>query len=159
MVSKPQIMLVPLNASSYLTGFYRAGFGVIKKVRQAMEFARMKRYKGTLYVIIVVFFASFMFPLNLHSMFFKYLYKDGKLVFVDDIGKVPPEYREDVEIYQEKYDHLHEEERSILLEKDRQESKMIQETLMIEEKYLNAIEIQKKAEREQIAKEKYLKSI
>lgn len=119
----------------------------------------MKGNRGNLFIILIVFFASFIFPLKLRSEFFKYINEDGNTVFVDDLGKVPPEYRKDVMIYKQKYDHLPEKERSILLEKDRKESKKNQENLIKEKKNLNALETQKIEQREQIATEKDLNSL
>jgi len=47
--------------------------------------------------------------------------KEGNRHFVDSIDKIPLEYREGVKAYKEKYDDLPEEQRSIMLEKERRE--------------------------------------
>lgn len=114
--------------------------------------------KPQILIILIALFISLIFPLELHSKFFKYINKDGNPVFVDNIDKVPPEYRDDIKVYQEKYDHLSEKERSIMLEQDREKEAAIQKRLIDEEKYLNALEIEEKKRKEQEAKEKYLKS-
>ena len=100
-----------------------------------------------------------MFPLDLRSEFFKYMNKDGNLVFVDDISKVPPEYRDDLKVYQEKYDHLSEKERATILEQEREKEAAIQQRQIDEEKHLNALEIEEKKRKAQEAKEKDLKGL
>jgi len=54
------------------------------------------------------------------AAFFKYIDKDGTLRFVDDPAKIPPEYRQSAQKYQDKYDHLSQEEKLILLERERE---------------------------------------
>jgi hypothetical protein len=44
--------------------------------------------------------------LNLQAEFYKYVDKEGHIFYVDDLSQVPQEYREKVEVYPEKYDHL-----------------------------------------------------
>ncbi len=58
-------------------------------------------------------------PSKTFSEFYRYVNKDGKAVFVDDVSKIPPEYLDQLKIYKEKYDHLSKEQRAILLEKQR----------------------------------------
>ena len=55
-----------------------------------------------------------------HAEFYKYVDKDGKSNFVDDLTKIPEEYRSNYEVYPEKYDNLPAEQRSSLLEIERQ---------------------------------------
>jgi predicted aspartyl protease len=50
--------------------------------------------------------------------FYKYIDRSGKSVFVDDLGKVPPEYRDQFRIYRERYDGLSEEARVQELERE-----------------------------------------
>ena len=50
--------------------------------------------------------------------FFKYVDKNGVTHFVDDLGKVPREYQDARQSYQEKYDHLPENERLNRIEQD-----------------------------------------
>lgn len=58
-------------------------------------------------------------PSKTFSEFYRYVNKDGKAVFVDDISKIPPEYLEQLKTYKEKYDHLSKEQRAKLIEKER----------------------------------------
>jgi predicted aspartyl protease len=55
-----------------------------------------------------------------HAEFYKYIDKEGKSNFVDDLTKIPEAYRSNYEVYPEKYDDLPAKERSSLLEIERQ---------------------------------------
>jgi predicted aspartyl protease len=59
-------------------------------------------------------------PRAAHAEFYKYIDKEGKSNFVDDLTKIPEEYRSNYEVYPEKYDDLPAKERSTLLEIERQ---------------------------------------
>jgi predicted aspartyl protease len=65
-------------------------------------------------LLVVVFFAE-----NSRSEFYRYVNEDGNIFYVDDLTKIPEQYREDLKIYKEKYDHLPEKERILMIEKDR----------------------------------------
>ena len=52
--------------------------------------------------------------------FYKYRDNTGKTVFVDDIGKVPEMYRDQIRVYKEKYDDISDEARRLLIEKENQ---------------------------------------
>ena len=54
------------------------------------------------------------------SEFYRYVTEDGKVFYVDDLTKIPEKYREDLKVYKEKYDHLPENERVMMIEKDRE---------------------------------------
>jgi len=58
-------------------------------------------------------------PADLRAEFYKYVDKDGRIFYVDDLGKVPEAYRDQIKVYREKFDNLSEEERSQALEKER----------------------------------------
>ena len=53
-----------------------------------------------------IFVLTFICPLNLPAEFYRYVDKEGSVFYVDDLSKVPPEYRDQIDVYQEKYDHL-----------------------------------------------------
>lgn len=113
----------------------------------------MYNNKGRHVVILIFLTAFLLFPLKLQAEFYKYVDKDGRLYFVDDKGNVPPEYRDDVKVYREKYDHLSEEERVIMQEKDHQRAEEMQEALKKEEGFSKYLKIIEKQREEQIAKE------
>ena len=84
-------------------------------------------------------------PSDLRSEFYKYVDKEGRTFYVDDFSKIPEEYRETVNVYREKYDHLSDQEKSLIKEKEleqlrqlelnneRQLNEQLQEALKIEE--------------------------
>lgn len=74
-------------------------------------------------ISLVFFFAFFLPPRDLHSEFYEYVDKDGRRHFVDSMDRIPFEYRERVVVYKEKYDHLPEEEKARMIERDRLENK------------------------------------
>jgi clan AA aspartic protease (TIGR02281 family) len=72
--------------------------------------------------LLFVFLAasSLLIPGGVHSEFYKYVDKDGKMHFVDDPAKIPKEYREKKEVYKQPHDALPEEERHRSLERERE---------------------------------------
>lgn len=78
--------------------------------------------------------------------FYKYLDKHGKAHFVDDPGKIPEEYR-DVKKYQEKYDHLSEDEKTDALlrerkkELEKEEDERVKDELLSEGQYSTKVMI------------------
>lgn len=83
----------------------------------------MANRNGTpsLLILFVFFFAFFLLPRDLHGEFYEYVDKDGKHHFVDTMDRIPFEYRDRMVVYQEKYDHLPEEEKARMIERDRLE--------------------------------------
>lgn len=53
------------------------------------------------------------------AAFYKYQDKNGRIHYVDDISKIPPEYREDLKIYKETREHLSDEDKSNLENRER----------------------------------------
>ena len=51
--------------------------------------------------------------------FYKYVDKDGHTRYVDDAAKIPPQYRENLTTYKERYDDLAPEERAALKHRER----------------------------------------
>jgi predicted aspartyl protease len=60
-------------------------------------------------------------PSELRSEFYKYVDEEGNVFFVDEKSKIPLEYRDQIKVYKEKYDHLSEKERAIQLEREQQD--------------------------------------
>jgi len=112
----------------------------------------MSKGKVMLAVLSFLLILSSLFPLKPHCRFYKYIDKDGTACFVDDESKIPPEYREDLTTYKEKYDDLTEEERSVILQKERKEGERIKAEKRKKEK-------DKKRREEQIARENYRKGV
>jgi clan AA aspartic protease (TIGR02281 family) len=119
----------------------------------------MCEIKKSVSVFILLTMVSFTCPEALRSEFFKYVDKDGYSYFVDDESKIPKEYRNNITVYKEKYDHLPEKQRSLMIREDRKRAQEIEKKRITEEKRLKSLELKKKRRREQIEKEKYLKSL
>lgn len=58
--------------------------------------------KKAAFFILVFIGALILFPLALHSEIYKYVDKNGTIHFVDDVGKIPPEYRKQITVYEDK---------------------------------------------------------
>ncbi|MEA3280191.1 MAG: aspartyl protease family protein [Thermodesulfobacteriota bacterium] len=110
-------------------------------------------------VLFVILLAVFLFPLKLHAEFYQYVDKDGELHFVDDKSRIPLEYRQDLKTYNEKYDHLSEEEKKIMLEKDKGKEEQIHKSREAEQRELKRLEQERNKRKAEIAREKYLKSL
>ena len=66
--------------------------------------------------LYVIFFLNS--PADIRAEFYKYVDKEGRIHYVDEFYKIPEEYRQSVNVYREKYDHLPDEERSRAMEKE-----------------------------------------
>jgi predicted aspartyl protease len=65
--------------------------------------------------------ACLFLPPEAAAEFYRYLDKDGHAVYVDDLSKVPEAYRDQLDVYAERYDHLSPAEREHRLDKEQQE--------------------------------------
>jgi predicted aspartyl protease len=104
----------------------------------------VKKY-GRLLIYFSLFFLAFNYPLNLQAEFYKYVDKEGRTFYVDDLGKVPPEYRDQINVYTEKYDYLPADQRKTKLEED--EQRQIEQELKKQRQL--ELELQQAAEREE----------
>ena len=102
---------------------------------------------------------SLLVPLKLSAEFYKYLDKEGKLHFVDDQSNIPPEYRNNITVYKEKYDHLSEKEKVDNLKTDTKKAEETRKRRAAEDKLLRKNELIKARQQQKIAKEKYLKRV
>jgi predicted aspartyl protease len=85
------------------------------------------------------------YPLALRAEFYKYVDKEGRIFYVDDLGKVPPEYMDQINVYKEKYDHLPAEQKKSRIEQEHQQ----QQELELERQRQMELELQQTAEREE----------
>ena len=110
-----------------------------------------------IFIVLILFYA-----LGLQAEFYKYVDKEGRIFYVDDLGKVPPEYMDQVNVYKEKYDHLPAEQKKSRLEQDQQQ----QEEMDLERQRQMERELQQATEKEeaqrkqaaQLAKQKELET-
>lgn len=58
--------------------------------------------------------------MNLQAEFYRYVDKEGRVFYVDDLTKIPEEYQDQVKVYQERYDNLSEAERTRALDMERE---------------------------------------
>ena len=77
--------------------------------------------KSHFYICLISVCLFFVYPMDLPAEFYKYVDKEGRTFYVDDLTKVPPEYMEQVNVYTEKYDHLPAEQRKSQLEQEQQQ--------------------------------------
>ena len=76
--------------------------------------------KHRFFFAVITVYMVLCLPSMVHAEFYKYKDSSGKTVFVDDIGKIPEMYRDQIKVYKEKYDGLSEEARNLLIEKEQQ---------------------------------------
>jgi predicted aspartyl protease len=78
-----------------------------------------RRIKSAVLVLIALLFTAG----GLQAAFYKYVDKAGNVYFVDEIWKIPAEYRDQVGRYTEKFDHLTQEQKTkaIAAEQERRE--------------------------------------
>jgi len=109
--------------------------------------SRMKSYK-LIRILISLILAGHLSAAQVSAEFFKYVDKNGVTYYVDDLSKIPPEYLDVRQSYQETYDHLPENERFIRREQEHNEAERLseeqsardQENLRLEELEKNRIE-------------------
>ena len=101
--------------------------------------------KIRIFIDIIFVFLLLLYPLNLQAEFYKYVDKEGRTFYADDLSRVPPEYLDQVNVYKEKYDHLPEEQKKSKLEQEQQQ----QEELELESRRQMELELQRAAEKEE----------
>lgn len=81
------------------------------------------------YIVILIIIYSLLLWLSsdVHAEFYKYVDKQGRIYYVDDIGKVPEAYRDQIRVYREKYDNLSEPERNRARQREQEQQKRLEE--------------------------------
>ena len=76
-----------------------------------------------IWFFICIIFTGFILihPMALRAEFYKYVDKEGRIFYVDDLSKVPPEYMDQVNVYKEKYDHLPAAQKKSRIEQEQQQ--------------------------------------
>jgi predicted aspartyl protease len=74
------------------------------------------------YVVLLMFLLCLVawWSPELRAEFYKYVDEDGNIYYVDDLSGVPEKYRNQVDIYREKYDHLPEEDKSRAVQREQE---------------------------------------
>ena len=122
----------------------------------------MSLNKIWLCIPIIFIVLILIYPSALRAEFYKYVDKEGRIFYVDDLSKVPPEYMDQVNVYKEKYDHLPAEQKKSRLQQEQQQ----QEELELERQRQRELELQQAHEKEeaqrkqaeQLAKQKELET-
>lgn len=93
----------------------------------------------------------------LRAEFYKYVDDEGNIYYVDDLSGVPKKYRQQVEVYREKYDNLSTEEKSQVLKKEEEQLRQQEELHRQEiEKLQQAQEVEEEEKRKAEAARKKL---
>jgi len=80
----------------------------------------IKRDDFLIMVLLVAGMVFFLHPMLCLAEFYRYVTREGVVHYVGDRSLVPGEYQQKVKVYVEKYDHLDESERVLMLQKDRE---------------------------------------
>ena len=104
--------------------------------------------KTRISIYFIFFLLMLLYPFNLQAEFYKYVDKEGRVFYIDDLSNVPPEYLDQVDVYKEKYDHLPEGERKSRQEQEQQRL----EELELERRRQMELELQQAAEKEDAAR-------
>jgi predicted aspartyl protease len=90
-------------------------------------------------------------PSDLRSEFYKYVDKEGRTFYVDDFSKIPEEYRETVNVYREKYDHLSDQEKSLIKERELEQLRQLEldNERQLNEQLLEALKIEEEEKRKE----------
>jgi predicted aspartyl protease len=101
--------------------------------------------KGYFCGCLITVFLVLIYPMDSQAEFYKYVDKEGRIFYVDDLTKVPPEYMDQLNVYKEKYDHLPADQRKSRLEQDQQQQKALE----AEQQRRMELELQQAAEKEE----------
>ena len=123
----------------------------------------MSKYLKYTSISLVIFCLWLYLPSNSYSEFYKYVDEQGRVYYVDDLGKVPEAYRDQIQVYPEKYDNLSEQDRSQALQRDREHiQRQEQEKLLRINEQLQAAqaaEEQEKRRKAESAKKKLMETM
>ncbi len=91
----------------------------------------MNNYLKYIPIALIVFFLWLYLPSNSYSEFYKYVDEQGRVFYVDDLGKVPEAYLDQIQIYREKYDNLSEQDRSQALQREREQMQQQEQEIQL----------------------------
>jgi len=95
--------------------------------------------------VLVVCVAVLCSGLPVRAEFYKYTDRSGKTYYVDEIWKVPEEYRGQVARFREKYDHLPEDQKAQIFEADQNRQRVLE----IEQQQQNEMHLQELRQRQE----------
>ena len=82
----------------------------------------MSKYLKYIVISLIGFFLWLYLPPNSDAEFYKYVDAQGRIFYVDDLGKVPEAYLDQIQVYREKYDNLSEQDRSQALQREHEQT-------------------------------------
>ena len=104
---------------------------------------------------VLIGFYLLWFPGHANGEYYQYTDRDGNRFYVDDPGKIPPEYADQIKIHKDRDDHLSDEEKSRLKNLNTLQEQINRERLQQHlEKEKERQEAEKRRQ-EQIAREQY----
>jgi hypothetical protein len=78
---------------------------------------------------------SLLSPFGLRAEYYRYITDEGQIHYVDDLTRVPEKYLDRIKTYQDVYDHLSEEERALVLQRERERDRqrtLLEDRLMLQ---------------------------
>lgn len=110
----------------------------------------MNIYLKYISIALIVFAWWMCLPPNSSSEFYKYVDEQGRVFYVDDLGKVPEAYQDQIHVYQEKYDNLSEQDRTQALQREREQvARQEEQRLLRLNEQLQETEAAEEAEKEE----------
>lgn len=126
----------------------------MRMLRAVGSSGKMAKFISTLFALpsafslvayVLLSLALLLLGIPADAAFYKYTDKSGRTYFVDELWKIPEEYREQPGRYTEKYDHLSGDEKIRLIEADRER----QEQLEGERRRQTELQLEELREREE----------
>ncbi len=116
----------------------------------------MNSYLRLVAIALYLFFLWVGMPPNLSAEFYKYVDEEGHIFYVDKLEKVPEAYRDQIQVYREKYDNLSEADRSQVLQREREQNRQLEQAQQrqIEEQLQQMQQSGKKEKKRQAAQAK-----
>ena len=106
-----------------------------------MKVIPMTQYNNRLIILTIILILTLSLPPASWSEFYKYVTEEGIIHYVDDLTKVPEKYLDQIKTYRERYDHLSESDRSIMLQRDREldEKRSMEENELLKQQEKEAL--------------------
>ncbi len=110
---------VALDIEGYTPGSLNRSLGVAPETRkragrEERYIMKHKRRRWVVFILVLGLASS----LQVHAEFYKYVDKEGRTVYVDEIWKIPPEFLNQIGRSPEKFDHLPQDDKVSALESE-----------------------------------------
>ena len=91
----------------------------------------MNKYLKYIAISLFIFSWWLYLPPSSDAEFYKYVDEQGRVYYVDDLGKVPEAYRNQIQVYREKYDNLSEQGKSQALQREREQMQRQEQQMLL----------------------------